>query len=197
MPEIPIREAFSSRQDAEAARDRLEYGGFARSRVQLLRLGDEFVVVFYAQPEEREHAQDLMSKTGWLPDWGRRMAEHAPTPGQTLIGLAAIAGAGVALYWALSQYQQGSIPRRLGLRENLGRGSDHSSGQETSSNRPGTVGTGAASSGLTSSLQPGGTTAGGGLGSDTRGDERDSSGISSAQVEVSDEPGPRTASGGD
>ena len=31
MPEIPIREAFSSRQDAEAARDRLEYGGFARS----------------------------------------------------------------------------------------------------------------------------------------------------------------------
>src|SRR5688572_18192334 len=141
MPEIPIREAFSSRHDAEAARDRLEYGGFARSRVRLLRLGDEFVVVLYAQPEEREHAQDLMGKTGWLPDWGRRMAEHAPTPGQTLIGLAAIAGAGAALYWALSQYQQGSHLRRLGLRENLGRGSTGRSGQETSSKHSSTAGT--------------------------------------------------------
>src|SRR5215211_2406300 len=144
MPEIPIREAFSNRQDAEAARDRLEYGGFARSRVRLLRLGNEFVVVFYAQPEEREHAQDLMSRMGWLPDWGRRMAEHAPTPGQTLIGLAVVAGAGAALYWAVSQYQQGSFPRRLGVRENLGRGSNQRSGQETSSVHSSTAGTGAA-----------------------------------------------------
>ena len=179
MPEIPIREAFSTRQDAEAARDRLEYGGFARSRIQLLRLGDEFVVVFYPQPEEREHAQDLMSKAGWVPDWGRRLAEHAPTPGQTLVGLALVAGAGAALYWAVSQYQQGSFPRRPGLRENLGRGSSRSSGQETSSEHSSTAATGAASG-----LQRVGTTPGGGLGADTRGDERHSSGVPSAQLQV-------------
>ena len=111
MAEIPIREAFTSRRDAEAARDRLEYGGFAPSRVQLLRIGDEFVVIIYAEPEEREHAQDLINKTGWLPDWassyGRRVAEHAPTPAQSLLGLAVIASAGAALYWAFSQAQQG------------------------------------------------------------------------------------------
>ena len=183
MPEIPIREAFSNRQDAEAARDRLEYGGFARSRVRLLRLGNEFVVVFYAQPEEREHAQDLISRTGWLPDWGRRMAEHAPTPGQTLIGLAAVAGAGAALYWAVSRYQQGSFPRRLGVRENLGRGSNRSSGEETPSGRTSPAGTGAAS--LSSDLQRGRTTTPvGGLGADTRTDERHSSGASPGQLEV-------------
>jgi hypothetical protein len=115
MTEIPIREAFSSRRDAEAARDRLEYGGFARSRIQLLRAGDEFLVMIYPQPDEREHAQDLINRTGWLPDWassyGRRVAEHAPSPGQSLLGLALIAGAGAALYWAFSQTQQGGRPR--------------------------------------------------------------------------------------
>jgi hypothetical protein len=115
MTEIPIREAFTSRRDAEAARDRLEYGGFAPSRVQLLRIGDEFVVIIYAEPEEREHAQDLINKTGWLPDWassyGRRVAEHAPTPTQSLLGLALIAGAGAALYWAFSQAQEGGRRR--------------------------------------------------------------------------------------
>jgi hypothetical protein len=181
MPEIPIREAFSTRQDAEAARDRLEYGGFARSRIQLLRLGDEFIVVFYPQPEEREHAQDLIGKTGWVPDWGRRLAEHAPTPGQTLIGLALVAGAGAALYWAVSQYQQGSLPRRLGLRENLGRGSNRGAWQRESSHPPSTAGTGATSSSPSSDLQRGGATSGGGLGADTRGDERLSP---SAQLQV-------------
>ena len=167
MTEIPIREAFSSRRDAEAARDRLEYGGFARRRIQLLRVGNEFVVILYAQPEETEHAQDLINKAGWLPDWGRRVAEHAPTPSQTLLGLAAIAGAGAALYWAVSQFQQNSGSRQLRFGRDAWRGSSRGTGgagNERHHDRPASTTAGVASSGIASRLQPGGTVPGGGPG---------------------------------
>jgi hypothetical protein len=122
MVEIPIRQAFSNRGEAEAARDRLEYGGFGRSRVQMFRLGDQFVVIIHASDEEEsQHAQQLMSNTGWLPDWanryGRAVGDHAPSPGQALAGFALIAGVGAALYWAFGRAQHNWYSaQRLGTR---------------------------------------------------------------------------------
>jgi hypothetical protein len=117
MVDIPVRESFSSREEAEAARDRLEYGGFQRTRVQLLRIGNQYVVLVYTRPDETDDARDLMTKTGWLPDWasryGRGLAEHAPSSGQTLLGLGIAAAAGAALYWAYTRSQHGSNFPRL------------------------------------------------------------------------------------
>src|SRR5215212_2689254 len=111
MVDIPIRQAFSTRDEAEAARDRLEYGGFGRSRVQMFRLGDQFIVIIQTSDEEEsEHAHQLMSNTGWLPDWasryGRAAADYAPSPGRALAGVAMIAGVGAALYWAFGRAPQ-------------------------------------------------------------------------------------------
>lgn len=121
MVNIPVREAFSNRGAAEAARDRLEYGGFTRNRVQLMRLGDEFVLITFASSEdEKQHARDLMNNTGWVPDWasryGRQIAQHAPSPGQTLLGLSLLAGAGAALYWAVTRGGQDLDNRRREVR---------------------------------------------------------------------------------
>ena len=132
MVNIPIREAFSNRREAEAARDRLEYGGFQRHRVQLVRIGDQFVVILHTRPEEERDARDLIEKTGWLPDWasryGREIAEYAPSPRNSLLGLAIAAGAGAALYWAFTR-PQGFDWQRLGRQDEhgpeVGRGQSH------------------------------------------------------------------------
>ena len=38
---IIIRERFSSRDDAEEARQRLEYAGFAHNSINITRIGDD------------------------------------------------------------------------------------------------------------------------------------------------------------
>jgi hypothetical protein len=83
--------------------------------------------------EESDHAQQLMSNTGWLPDWanryGRAAADYAPSPGRALAGFALIAGVGAALYWAFGRPQQNwNVTPRLGTRRSTSQSGYRSEG---------------------------------------------------------------------
>jgi len=80
---ITVRETFLSRDEAEEARERLEYGGFARNGMNIMRVGDQFESSIRTRLENRQRAQECLDEvsgafeTGW---YGREVSEYTPSP---------------------------------------------------------------------------------------------------------------------
>ena len=77
---IIIRETFSNRDDAEGARERLEYAGFARNSMNITRLGDQFELAIHTRPEKRQRVQDCIDASDVMFEarrYARKMSEHA------------------------------------------------------------------------------------------------------------------------
>jgi hypothetical protein len=103
---IIIRETFSNRDDAEGARERLEYAGFARNSMNITRLGDQFELAIHTRPEKRQRVQDCIDASDVMFEaqrYARKMSEHAPSGGQTVVLVGVIAAVGAALYYAYSR----------------------------------------------------------------------------------------------
>ena len=103
---IIVRETFSSRDDAEEARERLEYGGFARNSIDITRIGDQFELAMHTRPENRRKAQDLLDGSDYAFEarrYGREIREHAPSASQSLLLIGGVAAIGAALYYAFSR----------------------------------------------------------------------------------------------
>lgn len=99
---ITIRETFSSRDEAEGARERLESGGFSRNDMSLMRIGDQFELSIYTRPENRQRAQNCIEGSkGWFGT--REIREHAPSPGQSALFFGVIAAVGAGLYYAYTR----------------------------------------------------------------------------------------------
>jgi len=103
---IVVRETFSSRDDAEEARERLEYGGFARNSIDIMRVGEQFDLTIHTRPENRQRAQDCLDASDYgfeARRYGRQIREHAPSAGQSLLLIGGVAAIGAALYYAFSR----------------------------------------------------------------------------------------------
>ncbi len=103
---IIIRETFSSRDDADEARDRLEYGGFARNSMNIMRIGEQYELAIHTRPENRQRVQDYISGSDVMFQarrYGREISEYAPSPGQTALLFGAIAAVGFGLYYAYTR----------------------------------------------------------------------------------------------
>ena len=103
---IIIRETFSNRDDAEEARDRLEYGGFARNSMNIMRIGDQFELSIHTRPENRDRVQDCIEGSDFMFEarqYGRQLIEHAPSPGQTALLFGVIGALGGMLYYAYTR----------------------------------------------------------------------------------------------
>jgi hypothetical protein len=118
---IIIRKAFSSRDDAEGARDRLHYGGFPREDIAIVGAGQHFELAIHTRPEHAQQVQDCInssSLTLQAARYGRLLREHAPSAGQSLLLLGSIAATAVAVVFAFSRNRQrwledsGNIDRR-------------------------------------------------------------------------------------
>jgi hypothetical protein len=103
---IIIRERFSSRDDAEEARERLEYAGFAHSSINIMRIGSEYELAIHTRPENRERVQDCFNGSDLMFEarrYGREISEHAPSPGQSALLFGVIAAVGAGLYYAYTR----------------------------------------------------------------------------------------------
>jgi hypothetical protein len=118
---IIIRKAFSSRDDAEAARDRLHYGGFPREDIAIVGVGEQFELALHTRPEDAQRVQDCINSSDLMLQaarYGRLLREHAPSAAQSLLLLGGIATTAVALVYAFSRNRQrwlndtGNIDRR-------------------------------------------------------------------------------------
>ena len=101
-----IREMFSSRDDAEKARARLEYGGFARNSMNIMRVGDEFELTIHTRPENRQRVDESLDASDVMFEarqYGVKISEYAPSPGQSLLIVGVLAAVGAGLYYALSR----------------------------------------------------------------------------------------------
>ena len=74
---ITIREIFTSRQDAEAARHRLERAEFPPNSVEVRSLGTQFELAIRTRLADRERAQACISESGFLSQVGHYAREHA------------------------------------------------------------------------------------------------------------------------
>jgi hypothetical protein len=102
---ITVRETFSSRDEAEEARERLEYGGFARNSMNIMR-GDQFELSIHTRPENRDRVQECIEGSDFMFEarrYGRQISEHAPSPGQTALLVGVIGAVGAALYYAYTR----------------------------------------------------------------------------------------------
>jgi len=96
---IIIRETFSTRDDAEDACERLEYGGFARNRIDLTRLGNRFEVAIETDPRDRRWVEECL-RGDFSPVFaGPRYA--APSAGYSILLVGTLAAVGTALYYGL------------------------------------------------------------------------------------------------
>jgi hypothetical protein len=104
-----IRETFSDRDGAESARERLEYAGFARNSIDIMRVGDQLELTIHTRPENRQRAEDCINASDIAfaaRRYGRQALDAAPAAGQTLLLLGAVAATGAALYWAFSRNRE-------------------------------------------------------------------------------------------
>jgi hypothetical protein len=103
---ITIRETYSSRDEAEEARERLEDGGFARNSMNIMRIGDHYELSIHTRPENRDRVQDYIEGSDFMFEarrYGRQISEHAPSPGQTALLFGVIGAVGAALYYAYTR----------------------------------------------------------------------------------------------
>jgi hypothetical protein len=101
---IIIRKVFHTREDAEAARERLQYGGFAREDIAVVGVGGQFDLAVHTRPEHAQRVQDCINSSDFMVQaarYGRVLREHAPSAGQSLLLLGAVAGTAFALVYAL------------------------------------------------------------------------------------------------
>ena len=103
---IIIRERFSSRDDAEEARQRLEYAGFAHDSINITRIGDDYELAIHTRPENRARVQDCMERSDLMFEarrYARQISEHSPSPGQTALLFGVIGAVGGVLYYAYTR----------------------------------------------------------------------------------------------
>jgi len=101
---IIIRKVFHTRDDAEAARERLQYGGFAREDISVFGVGEQFDLAIHTRPEYAQRVRDCINSsilTLQAARYGRVLREHAPSAGELLLLLGAVAGIAFALVYAL------------------------------------------------------------------------------------------------
>ena len=106
---ITIRETFSTRDDAEDARERLESAGFSRNSMNLMRSGERFELTLHTRPENRQRAQDCIEASDVMFEmrrYGREIADHAPSPGQSALLVGVIAAIGAGLYYAYTRQRE-------------------------------------------------------------------------------------------
>ena len=103
---ITIRETFASRDEAEEGRERLEYGGFARNSMNIMRTGDQYELAIHTRPENRQRVQDCLSGSDFMFEarrYGREIREYAPSPGQSALLFGVIAAVSAGLYYAYTR----------------------------------------------------------------------------------------------
>jgi len=99
---IGIRTAFSTRDDAEDARERLEYGGFARNSMNIKRIADQFQLEIHTRPENRRRVQECIEASDTMSEaW--RYGHHAPSHRQSALLVGVIAAIGAGLYYAYTR----------------------------------------------------------------------------------------------
>lgn len=100
---VTIRETFSSRDDAEAARERLEHSGFARNSMNITRIGDQFELAVHTRPGNRQRAEECINASDIMFEarrYGRQISEHAPSAGQSMLLVGVLAAVAGGLYYA-------------------------------------------------------------------------------------------------
>ena len=105
---ITIRETFSTRDDAEDARERLESAGFSRNSMNLMRSRALRADAPYPAGEQAAgagciEASDAMFE---MRRYGREIADHAPSPGQSALLVGVIAAIGAGLYYAYTRQRE-------------------------------------------------------------------------------------------
>lgn len=103
---IIIRERFSSRDDAEEARQRLEYAGFAHNSINITRIGDDYELAIHTRPENRARVQDCMERSDLRFEarrYARQISEHSPSPSQTALLFGVVGAVGGVLYYAYTR----------------------------------------------------------------------------------------------
>jgi hypothetical protein len=103
---IIIRAKFSSRDDAEEARQRLEYAGFAHNSINITRVGDDYELAIHTRPENRARVQDCIEGSDLMFEarrFGRQISEHSPSAGQTALLFGVIGAVGGVLYYAYTR----------------------------------------------------------------------------------------------
>ena len=106
---ITIRETFSNRDEAEDARERLESAGFSRNSMNLIRSGERFELTLHTRPENRQRARDCIEASDVMFEmrrYGREIADHAPSPGQSALLVGVIAAIGAGLYYAYTRQRE-------------------------------------------------------------------------------------------
>jgi hypothetical protein len=106
---IIIRQAFASRDDAEGARERLQYGGFPREDIAVVGFGERYELAIHTRPEHAQRVSDCINSsdlTLQAARYGRLIREHAPSAGQSLLLLTVIAATAGALAYALRRNHQ-------------------------------------------------------------------------------------------
>jgi hypothetical protein len=111
-----IREVFPSRDEAEAARDRLTDHGISLTNISMTGSGGPCELIVRTHPEDRHRAEQAIHESWWAHEahqYGRQLYEHAPSRGQSFLLLGAIAAAGVGLAWAFTRthHEQNYRPR--------------------------------------------------------------------------------------
>ena len=106
---IAIRETFASRDEAEEARERLEYGGFARNSMNIMRVDDQYELAIHTRPENRDRVQECLSGSDLMFEahrYGREISEHAPSPGQMALLFGVVAAVGAGVYYAYTRQRE-------------------------------------------------------------------------------------------
>ena len=101
---VTIREVFSSRDDAEEARERLEYEGFARNSMNIMRIGDHFELTIHTRPENQQRVEELIDASDMLFEarrYGRHLGENAPSAAQSVLVVGVLAAICAGLYYAI------------------------------------------------------------------------------------------------
>jgi hypothetical protein len=103
---ITVRERFPSRDDAEAARERLKYSGFGRDRMAITRIGDNYELAIHTSPDNRDRVQDYIKSSDMMFQarrYAREMREYGPSGRQSALLLGVIAAIGAGLYYAYTR----------------------------------------------------------------------------------------------
>jgi hypothetical protein len=118
---ITIRKAFSSGDDAAAARDRLASAGFTREDIAVDRVDQHFELSIHTAPEHAQRFRDAINSsdlTVQAARYVRLVREHAPPAAQPLMLFGVITATVCALAYALHRNHQrwledsGNIDRR-------------------------------------------------------------------------------------
>ena len=103
---IIIRERFSGRDDAEEARQMLEYAGFAHNSINIMQIGEDYELAIHTRPENRARVQDCIERSDLRFEarrYARQISEHSPSPGQTALLFGVVGAVGGVLYYAYTR----------------------------------------------------------------------------------------------